>query len=86
MSTIALIAEATRDAVAAELDKIEVPEGTVVSDELKAQFAGAGVRGTITTLANTETVTLVFVDTDKDDLVKLEADEFFDAFFDNVNN
>jgi len=88
--SLTTVASSVKSAVSAELEKVQLPEGVEVSAELQQQFADAGVRGTLSTLAGLENANLSYitgsVEEGNDDVVSFTPAELLSEMFSAVNS
>lgn len=84
------IATAIRTSVAAELEKVQLPEGVEVSAEVKQQIADAGTRGTLAGLDSLQGAGFVHitgsVEEGNDDVANATPAEILGELFGSVNS
>jgi hypothetical protein len=88
--SLSLIASNIKASVAAELEKVQLPEGVEVSAEVKQQFADAGVRGTLQGLGELNNPNLAYVtgsvEDSTDDIASATPAEILGELFGSVNS
>jgi hypothetical protein len=88
--SLSVIASNIKSSVAAELAKVQLPEGVEVSAEVQQQFADAGIRGTLSGLDQLNGASLVHitgsVEEGNDDVANATPAEILGELFGAVNS